>query len=201
MEHFLQSWGYAAIFGLALVEAICIPFPSEITFGFAGALAAEGHFDLAAVIGVGLAGEFVGSMIGYVVGRTGGRALVERYGKYLFISTSDLDRAHRFLERRGDPAVVLGRILPVVRTFVSLVAGIGEMAVAPFALFTLIGTAVYSSAIAAAGYGLGSGWHSLVRGFTDASFVVIGLLVVAIVGYLWHRWHSARVERGAGSES
>ena len=195
MEHFLQSWGYAAIFVLALVEAICIPFPSEITFGFAGALAAEGHFSLAAVIGVGLAGECIGSMIGYTIGRTGGRALVDRYGKFVLISRSDLDRAHRFLERRGDPAVAVGRILPFVRTFVSIVAGIGEMAVVPFFLFTLVGTLVYSAAVAGAGYGLGSGWHSLVRGFTAAGFVLLGLVVLAVAFFLWHRWRVLKSHR------
>ncbi len=194
MEHFLQNWGYPAVFVLALVEAMCIPFPSEITFGFAGALAAEGHFNLAGVIAVGLAGEFLGSMIGYAVGRTGGRALVDRYGKYVFISGSDLDRAHRFMMRRGDPAVAVGRMLPLVRTFVSLVAGIGEMAVVPFAIFTLIGTAVYAAAIASAGYGLGSGWHKLVKGFTAASFVLLGLAVVAIVVFMWHRWRVVKGE-------
>lgn len=194
MEHFLQNWGYSAVFVLALVEAMCIPFPSEITFGFAGALAAEGHFNLAGVIAVGLAGEFLGSMIGYAVGRTGGRALVDRYGKYVFISGSDLDRAHRFMKRRGDPAVAVGRMLPLVRTFVSLVAGIGEMAVVPFAVFTLIGTAVYAAAIASAGYGLGSGWHKLVKGFTAASFVLLGLAVVAIAVFMWHRWRVVKGE-------
>jgi len=194
VEHFLQNWGYPAVFVLALVEAMCIPFPSEVTFGFAGALAAEGHFNLAGVIAVGLAGEFLGSMIGYAVGRTGGRALVDRYGKYVFISGSDLDRAHRFMKRRGDPAVAVGRMLPLVRAFVSLVAGIGEMAVVPFAIFTLIGTAVYAAAIASAGYGLGSGWHKLVKGFTAASFVLLGLAVVAIAVFMWHRWRAVKGE-------
>ena len=195
MEHFLQSWGYAAVFVLALVEAIAIPFPSEITFGFAGALAAEGRFSLAAVIGIGIAGEFVGSLIGYTIGRTGGRALVERYGKFVLISSADLDRAQGFLRRRGDPAVAVGRVLPLVRTFVSLVAGIGEMAPVPFAVFSLIGTAIYSTAIASAGYGLGSGWHSLVRGFTAAGFVLLGLAVVAIALFVWHRWRVVKSVR------
>lgn len=194
MEHFLLSWGYPAVFVLALVEAVCIPFPSEITFGFAGALAAEGHFSLAGVIGIGVAGEFIGSMIGYAVGRTGGRALVDRFGKYVLISAADLDRAHRFLDRRGDPAVAVGRMLPLVRTFVSLVAGVAEMAVAPFAIFTLIGTAVYSAAIAGAGYGLGSGWHKLVKGFSTASFVLLGLAVVALAVFVWHRWRVLKSE-------
>jgi membrane protein DedA with SNARE-associated domain len=194
VEHFLLSWGYPAVFVLALVEAVCIPFPSEITFGFAGALAAEGHFSLAGVIGIGVAGEFIGSMIGYAVGRTGGRALVDRFGKYVLISAADLDRAHRFLDRRGDPAVAVGRMLPLVRTFVSLVAGVAEMAVAPFAIFTLIGTAVYSAAIAGAGYGLGSGWHKLVKGFSTASFVLLGLAVVALAVFVWHRWRVLKSE-------
>jgi membrane protein DedA with SNARE-associated domain len=195
MEHFLQTWGYSAIFILALVEAICIPFPSEITFGFAGALAAEGHFSLAAVIGIGLAGEFIGSMIGYTLGRTGGRALVDRFGKYVLISPNDLDRAHGFLTRRGDPAVAVGRMLPFVRTFVSIVAGVGEMAVVPFALFSAVGTAVYASAVAGAGYGLGSGWHSLARGFTAAGFVLLGLVVIALALFFWHRWQVLKSQR------
>jgi membrane protein DedA with SNARE-associated domain len=85
-------------------------------------------------------------------------------------------------------------MLPLVRTFVSLVAGIGEMAVVPFAIFTLIGTAVYAAAIASAGYGLGSGWHKLVKGFTAASFVLLGLAVVAIVVFMWHRWRVVKGE-------
>ncbi len=195
MEHFLQSSGYAAVFVLALVEAICVPFPSEITFGFGGALAAEGHFSLAAVIGIGIAGEFLGSLIGYTVGRTGGRALVDRYGKYVLVSHADLDRAHGFLTKRGDWSVALGRVLPFVRTFVSIVAGIGEMAAVPFAIFSLIGTAVYSAAVAGAGYALGSSWHRLVKGFTDAGFVVLGLVVLAVAFFVWHR---LRVMRDRG---
>jgi membrane protein DedA with SNARE-associated domain len=193
MEHFLQSWGYTAVFVLALAEAICIPFPSEITFGFGGALAAEGHFALAGVILLGILGEFIGSMIGYAVGRAGGRPLVERYGKYVLVAPTDLERAHRFLSSRGEWSVAVGRALPLVRTFVSLVAGIGEMAVAPFAVFTLIGTAVYSAAVAGAGYALGSSWHKLAKGFTAAGFVLLGLAVVAIALFIWHRW---RVVRG-----
>lgn len=195
MEHFLQSWGYTAVFVLALVEAICIPFPSEITFGFAGALAAEGHLSLAAVIGIGIAGEFVGSLIGYGIGRTGGRALVERYGKFVLIAPADLDRAHAFLRRRGDPAVAVGRVLPLVRTFVSLVAGTVEMAPVPFGVFSLIGTAVYVAVVASAGYGLGSGWHSLARGFSAAGFVLLGLAVIAIALFLWHRWQVVKSRR------
>jgi membrane protein DedA with SNARE-associated domain len=195
VEHFLQSWGYAAIFVLAVVEAACIPFPSEITFGFSGALAAEGQLNLAAVIVVGIVGEFIGSLLGYLLGRTGGRTVVERYGKYVLVSPADLDRAHRFLQRRGDPSVAVGRVLPLIRTFVSLVAGVGEMAPVPFALFSFVGTAVYVAAVSSAGYALGSSWHKLVRGFTAAGIVLLVLAVIAIAVFIWHRWRSVKAHR------
>jgi membrane protein DedA with SNARE-associated domain len=197
VEHLLLHWGYPAIFLVALIEAICIPFPSEITFGFTGALAAEGHLSLAAVIVVGVSGEFVGSLIAYVIGRTGGRALVERHGKYVLLSGRDVDRATAFMNRVGAPAVLVGRMVPLLRAFISLVAGIGEMPPVGFALSSFVGTALYGSALASIGYALGTGWHRIVKGFTDASLVVVALVVVALAFAVWHRWRSLRDERRA----
>jgi membrane protein DedA with SNARE-associated domain len=195
VEHLLSSWGYPAIFLLAFIEAICIPFPSEITFGFTGALAAEGHLSLAAVIVVGVLGEFVGSLVAYVIGRTGGRALVERYGKYVLLSGRDVDRATAFMARVGAPAVLIGRLVPLLRAFISLVAGIAEMPPVRFALSTFVGTAIYGSALASIGYALGTGWHRIVHGFTAASLVVVALVVLALVFAVWHRWRTLRAER------
>ncbi len=190
-----MHWGYPAIFLVALIEAICIPFPSEITFGFTGALAAEGHLSLAAVIVVGVAGEFVGSLIAYVIGRTGGRALVERHGKYVLLSGRDVDRATAFLARVGAPAVLIGRMVPLLRALISLVAGIGEVPPVPFAISSFVGTAIYGSALASIGYALGTGWHRIVKGFTDASIVVVALIVVVLAVAIWHRWRTLRDER------
>jgi membrane protein DedA with SNARE-associated domain len=195
VEHLLLHWGYPAIFLVALIEAICIPFPSEITFGFTGALAAEGHLSLAAVIVVGVAGEFVGSLLAYVIGRTGGRALVERHGKYVLLSGKDVDRATEFMTRVGAPAVLVGRMIPLLRAFISLVAGIGEMPPLRFAVSTFVGTAIYGSALASIGYALGTGWHRIVKGFTDASLVVVALIVIALAVAVWHRWRTLRDER------
>jgi membrane protein DedA with SNARE-associated domain len=195
VEHLLLHWGYPAIFLVALIEAICIPFPSEITFGFTGALAAEGHLSLAAVIVVGVGGEFVGSLIAYVIGRTGGRALVERHGKYVLLSGNDVDRATEFLERRGAPAVLIGRMVPLLRAFISLVAGIGEVPPLAFAVSTFVGGAIYGSALASIGYALGTGWHRIVKGFTDASLIVLALIVIALAVAVWHRWRRLRDER------
>jgi len=147
------------------------------------------------VILVGVAGEFVGSMIGYTIGRTGGRALVDRYGKYVLISSADIDRAHGFLTKRGDGAVVVGRILPLVRTFVSLVAGIGDMAAVPFRDLHahrhggVLGRDRLGRVRARVGLA------QAVKGFTAASFVVLGLVVVAIAVFLWHRWRVLKRSR------
>jgi membrane protein DedA with SNARE-associated domain len=197
VEHLLLHWGYPAIFLVAFIEAICIPFPSEITFGFTGALAAEGHLSLAAVIVVGVLGEFLGSLAAYVIGRTGGHALVERYGKYVLVSHRDVARTHAFMERVGAPAVVIGRMVPLLRAFISLAAGISEMAPIPFALGSFVGTAIYGSALAAIGYSLGASWHRIVKGFTAASIVVVALVVIVVAVALWHRWRTLRDERRA----
>ncbi len=195
--HLLESVGYPAIFFLALVEAICIPFPSEITFGYPAALAAQGHdgFTLWAVIVVGVAGEICGSIIAYFIGLKGGRPAVERWGKYVLLTQRDLDRAHGFLERRGAPAVAIGRMIPLLRAFVSLVAGIAEMPLGRFVVATSIGTAIYGSAVAGAGYALGANWHRLVKGFTLAG-VVAGVLVAGVIALgVYHRWRQLRHER------
>ena len=123
MESFLIHWGYAAVFLFGFLEACCVPIPSEITFGFAGVLAGEGHLNIVAVIVVGTIAELLGSYVAYGIGRAGERPLVQRYGRYLLITQADIDRAERFIAGRGIWAIPLGRALPVVRTFVSIVAG------------------------------------------------------------------------------
>jgi membrane protein DedA with SNARE-associated domain len=129
VEHFLDQYGYAAIFFIALVDAIAIPFPSEVTFGFTAALAAQGNYgsSLPGIIVAGVAGEILGCVVAYFIGRSGGRALIDRYGRFVLLSHADLDRADRFMEKRGAPAVFIGRFIPVVRAVISLVAGVGEM--------------------------------------------------------------------------
>src|SRR5437016_14215178 len=111
MEHFLTQAGYGALILLCLVEACCIPIPSEITFGFAGVLAYQGHINLASVIIIGSLAELAGSYASYVVGRLGGRPLVHKLGRYVLITESDVNRAERFLEGRGAWAIPVGRML------------------------------------------------------------------------------------------
>ena len=195
MEHLLSSAGYVGLIVLAFVEACCIPIPSEITFGYAGVLASEHRLDLALVIVVGSLAELAGSYVSYSVGRKGGRPLVQRWGKYVLITSSDLDRAERWFDGRGEFALALGRALPVLRAFVSVVAGIAEMARLRFLLFSLIGTLVYVSALSSIGYVVGSGWHRVAHGFSLAGYLVVIAVVVVIALFVRHRLGEVRKDR------
>lgn len=194
MESFLTQAGYGALILLCLVEACCIPIPSEITFGFAGVLAFQGHLNLAVIIVLGSLAELAGSYVAYAVGRAGGRPLVERLGRYVLITRTDIDRAERFFAGRGALAVPLGRALPVVRAFISIVAGFSEMPAVRFGLLSLLGTVVYASALAAIGYELGSAWHSVAHGFAVAGYVIAGLVLITVVGFIAYRLREVRKE-------
>jgi membrane protein DedA with SNARE-associated domain len=205
VEHFIATWGYAAIFVLTVLEACCIPIPSEVTLGLGGALAggavvsgaSADHLQLWLVIVVGILGEMVGSTIAYTIGRTGGRALVDRVGKYVLLTHKDLDRAEVWFARHGEPTVLFGRLIPLVRAFVSLPAGLAEMDYPRFALFSVIGISVWVSVLAGIGYALGDSWHSLVGGFGAASYVLAALVVVALSAGLVHRVRHVRAEQAA----
>jgi membrane protein DedA with SNARE-associated domain len=199
MEHFLSHIGYLAIFVIAFVEAVCIPFPSEVTFGYTASLAAQGHdFTLWLIIVVGVIGEICGSLFAYALGKSGGRAFVGRYGKYVLLGQRDLDKADAFMARRGAPSVLIGRMIPLLRAFISLVAGIGEMPFARFAISTAVGTTIYCSALAVIGYELGGEWHKIVKGFTAASIIVLVLVVAGIAFRVFHKIRELRAEQARG---
>ena len=168
MESFLIHWGYAAIFLFGFLEACCIPIPSEITFGFAGVLAGEGHLNIIGVIVVGTIAELIGSFVAYGVGRVCERPVVNKFGRYLLITEADIDRAERFLAGRGIWAIPVGRALPVVRTFVSIVAGFLEVPPLLFGILSLIGTAIWVTVISLIGYAVGSAWQSVAHGIAVA---------------------------------
>jgi membrane protein DedA with SNARE-associated domain len=201
MESFLTHWGYAAVFLFGFLEAACIPIPSEITFGFAGVLAGEGHLNIVAVIVVGTIAELLGSYVSYGVGRVCERPLVHRFGRYLLITQADIDRAERFLAGRGVWAIPVGRALPVVRTFVSIVAGFTKVPPLLFGVLSLIGTAVWVTVISLVGYGVGSAWQSVAHGLAVAGYVIFAVAVVGIAAFIAYRLREVRreaaEERGA----
>ncbi|MBV9660554.1 MAG: DedA family protein [Acidimicrobiales bacterium] len=209
MTHFLTTQinhhGYLAIFFLMLLESACIPIPSEVIMLFGGALAGgllatAGHAHVG-LFGVGLAGalgNLAGSLVAYAVGRAGGRPLLERYGRHILIQPEHIDRAEAFFRRRGDVAVLVGRVLPVVRTFVSLPAGIAEMPVGRFTLYTLVGCLPWTFALAGVGYAVAANWHSVASAFSYVSIVFAVVIVAAIGWWVLRRVRSrADADRGA----
>jgi membrane protein DedA with SNARE-associated domain len=194
MESFLAQAGLAAVFLFGFLEACCIPIPSEITFGFAGVLAGEGRLNIVAVIIVGTIAELLGSFVAYTVGRVGERPLVHKFGRYLLITHADIDRAERFFAGRGAWALPVGRCLPVVRTFVSIVAGFIEMPVLLFGVLSLVGTAVWVTAISLIGYSLSSTWQSIAHGIALAGYGIAAVAIIAIVALVMYRLREVRKE-------
>ena len=197
MESFLTHAGYAALLIFGFLEACCIPISSEITFGFAGILAFQGHLNVVLVIVVGTLAELAGSYVSYFVGRLGGRPLVDRLGKYVLITRRDVDRAERFFAGRGSWVVVVGRMLPVIRAFISIVAGLVGIPVVEFGVLSLIGTVIYATALTLIGYELGSAWHSISHDISIGGIVIVALVVVAIVGFVLYRLREVRKEAAA----
>jgi len=194
MESFLVHAGYGALILFAFLEACCVPIPSEITFGFAGVLASQGHLNLALVIILGTLAELAGSYVSYGVGRVAERPVVERFGRYVLITKSDIGRAERFLAGRGGWAIALARMLPLVRAFASLVAGFTQVPALRFGVLSLIGTAIYATAVASIGYGVGSAWHRVAHDLAVAGYVILAVAVVAIAAFVIYRVRELRRE-------
>jgi len=200
MESFLTSAGYAALILFGFLEAACIPISSEITFGFAGVLAYQGHLNLALVIILGTLAELAGSYASYAVGRVGGKPLVHKLGRYVLVTQSDVDRAERFLAGRGAWAVVVGRMLPFVRAFTSIVAGLVRVPAIRFGVLSLIGTVLYVTVLASIGYAVGSTWQSVSHGLAVVGYVLFALIVLAVAGFVAYRWRQFRREAQASGE-
>ncbi len=186
----IESTGYLGIFLLMGIESACIPLPSEIIMPFSGYLVHTGRFDLALVAMAGAAGCNFGSVFAYYLGSWGGRPLVEKYGRYILMTRHDLDLADRFFARWGDWAVFIARLLPVVRTFIALPAGIARMNLLRFHLFTFLGSLPWCFALAYAGVKLGENWPILRRYFHEFDAVIGVVIVIGAVWFIRDRWRN-----------
>ena len=206
MEHILETWGYAAVFVLSFISSMGLPVGSELAIIGGGVLASgacvtsgtchpTNPLNFVAVILVALAGEVLGSLAGYAIGRFGGRALVDKVGKYVLLTHKDLDRAEAWFARRGEPFVLFGRFIPLLRSFVSFAAGLGEMALPKFLVYTVIGCAIWCTALVSIGYSLGDSYNHVLKAFSYAGYVLAALAVVAVAFVLWHRWRQYKIER------
>lgn len=185
----ISRLGYGGIVLLMAIESACIPLPSEIIMPFSGYLVHRGELHLQLVALAGAVGCVLGSLIAYALGAWGGRPLIEKYGKYVLISHHDLAIADRWFERHGDITVFLGRLLPVIRTFIAFPAGIARMPLWRFNVYTFVGSYIWSLALAWIGMKLGEHWNTLGVYFHQFD-TVIGLLMLA--GVVWYVWRHLR---------
>lgn len=195
VQSFISNYGYFALFLLTVAESACIPIPSEVTLAYAGYLASTGRLEVAAVIVVATAGSLVGSYLGYAIGRFGGRPLVDRIGKYALLTQSDINRSEHWFAKHGEPAVFFGRVIPVIRTFISLPAGWAEMSLGRFSVATLAGSAIWCTALTLIGYEVGGTWDKATKGFSWAGYVAAAIVAVAFVAFIIHRYTVVRRER------
>ena len=184
--------GYAAIGLLMVLESACIPIPSEITMPVGGLLASQGDLNLILVIVVGVLGNLVGSLVSYGVGRSGGRSLLERYGRYILVKPHDIERADAWFARHGPPAVFFSRLLPVLRTFISLPAGVSRMDPRRFTLLTVAGCIPWVAALAIAGDALGKHWADVLTYTRPLEYLVIAAAVLGLGLWLFRRARAAK---------
>jgi membrane protein DedA with SNARE-associated domain len=182
----LGLWGIVAMMA---IESACIPLPSEIIMPFSGYLVSQGRFLLWETAVAGAFGCVVGSTVAYAVGRYGGRQFIWKYGKYILISHHDMEIADRWFDRHGQFAIFFSRLLPVVRTFISLPAGIAKMRFGMFVLWTFVGSLPWCYALAYVGYKMGDNWDTLGVYFHRFD-AVIGVIIIA--GIVWWVWRHIR---------
>jgi membrane protein DedA with SNARE-associated domain len=194
MESWITDYGYAAVFLLMLAESACIPFPSEVTMLVGGWYAAEGRLDFFLVGVAGVLGNLVGSWIAYALGRSTGRELLDRYGRYVLIRSHDIDKAERWWDRYGEAATFFSRLLPVVRTFISLPAGLARMPFGKFTIYTFLGVIPWTYALTWAGVLVKDHWERAAHLFDVPTYLIAGgLVAAAVVWYVRRRRRRGRV--------
>lgn len=185
----IESLGYAGIAFLIALENVFPPIPSELILPLSGFMAGQGRFWLPAVIVSATIGSVIGALILYAIGARLGeerlRSLVERYGRFFGVGGRDLDRADRWFDSHGSAAILIGRIVPVVRSLVSVPAGLRRMPLLIFVAYTAIGSAFWNSALIGLGWALGDRWHQVERYASYFEYAVLALLAIGIGRFVW----------------
>lgn len=185
MQHLISQYGYLAVFVLMLAESACIPIPSEVTMMFGGALAAGAvagaHPSLVGVFAAGVLGNVVGSYLAWATGKYAGQAAIRRWGRRVGIREHEIDKSIVWFERHGPVAVLVGRVIPVIRTFISLPAGFAEMSAGTFGVYTALGVIPWTAALAIGGYALGANWEHVANDFHGPTYAIAGILVIGFV--------------------
>jgi membrane protein DedA with SNARE-associated domain len=188
---FISQTGYLGIFLLMAAESALIPIPSEVTMPFSGYLASLGRFNVYIVIIVGALANLAGSLLAYWLGKWGERTFIEnlikKYGKFFLISIDEFHKSEKWFRRYGQKIVFFSRILPIVRTFISLPAGIAEMNVWKFSVLTLLGSLIWSIFLTYIGFALGKNWNSLEVYYRKFEYLIIFIVIALAVYYVYHK--------------
>ena len=182
---FIEKTGYTGVFVLSLLESAAIPIPSEIVVPFSGFLVSLGKFNFWIIVILTSLANLIGSMILFFIGKSGGRWILEHYGKYILIHQDDLEKSDKWFKRYGSKAVFFGRLLPVVRTFISLPAGIAEMSFFKFSIFTFLGALPWNFVLALIGLKAGENWNILHEYFRKLDVFILVIILGLIIFYLF----------------
>lgn len=185
----IEFLGYWGVFLGMTIESACIPLPSEVIMPFAGFAVWNGKMSFWGIVIAGVLGNLVGSWIAYFVGLKGGRPFLEKYGKYVHITSSKLDMAHNWFERYGHEAVFISRMLPIIRTFISLPAGIAEMNFKKFTVYTVLGCIPWVIFLGYIGLILGENWETI-RSYFHIMDIFVGIGIVAVIIYIIYHYRN-----------
>lgn len=184
VTNIISDTGYLGVFLFMVLESACLPVPSEIIMPFSGYLVFLNRFSFWSVVLIGALGNLTGSWIAYFLGRLELRHIFEKYGKYILISKKDLDRADRWFAKHGSEAAFFSRLLPVVRTFISLPAGIVKTDIKKFSFYTFAGSFIWSALLTFIGMKLGENWQAIEVYFRKFQIAIIALIIVLVVWFL-----------------
>lgn len=188
----ISAWGLGGVVALMAVESANIPLPSEVIMPFSGFVASQGRFTIFEAALAGGLGCLLGSLVSYWLGAIGGRPLIEKYGKYILISHHDLDVADRWFQKYGAPAAFFGRLLPVVRTFISFPAGIARTNLLKFSIYTFVGSVIWSYFLASIGFKLGENWEAVREYFRGADVIIAILIVLGLAYWIYRHIKNSR---------
>lgn len=181
----ISGMGYTGIFFLMVLESMVFPLPSELVMPFAGFLVARGEMSFVLVIIASAFGSLSGSLLSYYIGKLGGEPLIRKYGKYALVDAEDLEKTERWFRAKGEKAIFFSRMIPVVRHFISIPAGMAKMPLWRFCLYTLLGATLWNGFLAETGVQLGVHWDLVHTYLKPLSLIVLALLVLACGHFVW----------------
>ena len=188
----ITKFGYLAIISMMFLESALIPIPSEVVMPFSGFVTISGGLSFWGIVFFGVLGQMLGSIFIYFIGKWEGRHLLEKYGKYVLIRAKDIYHADKMFERHGDAIVFFGRVLPVMRTFISLPAGVSKMKFSKFALYSFLGIVPWTLGLAWLGVKMGENWEDIKKFFHIAD-----IATVVVILFLLYKYISAHLKNAA----